>query len=81
MTTSSNALDQLSVLLGECVMETKKFGGRGRMTVDRLEGDTFVRLRSSRRLESFRRGRVDLGRRFRHQLQPRLAGDLFRAPS
>lgn len=47
MTPSSSALDQLTVLLGEWVMESKKYAGRGRMTVERLDEDGFICLRSS----------------------------------
>jgi hypothetical protein len=45
MANSSSALDRLDVLAGEWVMESKKFGGRGRMTVEGFD-DGFIRLRS-----------------------------------
>jgi hypothetical protein len=47
MTTTPSALDRLDVLVGEWVMESKKFGGRGRTWVERSEEAAFVRLRSS----------------------------------
>ncbi len=40
-------LDQLAVLIGEWSMESKKFAGRGRTTVEEFEDGKFVRLRSS----------------------------------
>ena len=47
MTTPSSALDRLEVLIGEWTMESRKFGGRGRMAVERFEKDGFIRLRST----------------------------------
>jgi uncharacterized protein YdhG (YjbR/CyaY superfamily) len=40
-------IDALAVLIGEWGTESKKLGGRGRATVEKFEGDRFVRLRSS----------------------------------
>ena len=40
-------IDALAVLIGEWDTESKKLGGRGRATVEKFEGDRFVRLRSS----------------------------------
>jgi hypothetical protein len=39
-------LDALAVLIGEWDLESKKLGWRGRATVEKFEGDRFVRLRS-----------------------------------
>jgi hypothetical protein len=39
-------IEALAVLIGEWDVESNKLGVRGRATVDRFEGDRFVRLRS-----------------------------------
>ena len=39
-------IEALAALVGEWDVESSKLGVRGRATVDRFEGDRFVRLRS-----------------------------------